>query len=272
MLILHLPLRITDLRHPSRRELFLCAAATATKHRSYTYQLWDAEANEWEVWHSLKRFGGVNGARVPADVQTRVGDWVAERVAEPLTGRGYKADPMVVDDEADDTEIVKSEGSPKGRTAVKQESTPRATPAKGKAPARVTAPPAKVTAPPATPNPIPFPMEETVRGISDGVMRTLEGNVQSTLRDILPAAVPEAMKTESSTRATREMQKLQNELAVAKSQAKAAEKRGQDLQDALGDSKRQKIEVGGELKHMREKWEEEKERSYKYLTILEKQT
>ena len=191
MLILHLPLRITDLRHPSRRELFLCAAPTATKHRSYTYQLWDAEANEWEVWHSLKRFGGVGGA------------------------------------------------------------------------------PAKVTAPPATPDPIPFPMEETVRGISDGVMRTLEGNVQSTLRDILPAAVREAMKTESSTRATREMQKLQNELAVAKSQAKAAEKRAQDLQDALED--RQKIEVEGELKHMREKWEEEKERSSKYLTILEKQ-
>ena len=274
VLILHLPLRITDVRHPSRRELFLCAAATATKHRSYTYQLWDAEANEWELWHSLKRFGGVGGARVPADVQTRVGDWVAERVAEPLTGRGYKADPMVVDDEADDTEIVKSEGSPKGRSAVEQESTPRATPKpapKGKAPAKVTAPPAKVTAPPATPDPIPFPMEETVRGISDGVMRTLEGNVQFTLRDILPAAVREAMKTESSTRATREMQKLQNELAVAKSQAKAAEKRAQDLWDALEDSKRQKTEVEGELKLMREKWEEEKVRSSKYLTILEKQ-
>ena len=59
------------------------------------------------------------------------------------------------------------------------------------------------------------------------------------------------------------MQKLQNELAVAKSQAKAAEKRAQDLQDALEDSKRQKIEVEGELKHMREKWEEEKERPFK---------
>ena len=262
VLILHLPLRITDLRHPSRRELFLCAATTATKHRSYTYQLWDAEASEWEVWHSLKRFGGVGGARVPAEVQTPVSDWVAERLAEPLTRRGYKADPMVVDDEADDTEIVKSEGSPKGKTAVKQESTPGATPKpapKGKAPA-------KVTAPPATPDPM-----ETVRGISDGVMRTLERNVHSTLRDILPAAVREAMKTQSSTRATREMQNLQNELAVAKSQAKAAEKRAQDLQDALEDSKRQKIEVEGELKHMREKWEEEKERSSKYLTILEKQ-
>ena len=120
---------------------------------------------------------------------------------------------MVVDDEADDTEIVKCEGAPKGKTAVKQESTPKATPKpapKGKAPA-------KVTALPATPNPIPFPLEETVRGISDGVMRTLEGNVQSTLRDILPAAIRDAMKTESSTRATREVQKLQNELAVSKS-------------------------------------------------------
>ena len=249
VLILHLPLRITDLRHPSRRELFLCVAAIATKHKSYTYQLWDAEASEWEVWHSLKRFGGVGGARVPAEVHTRVSDWVAERVAEPLTGRGYKADPMVVDDEADDTEIVKSEGSPKGKTAVKQDSTPRARPK----PAPKGNAPAKVTAPTATPDPIPFPMEETVRGISDGVMRTLEGNVQSTLRDILPAAVREAMKTESSTRATREMQKLQNELAVAKSQAKAAEKRAQDLQDALEDSKRQKIELEGELKHMPKK-------------------
>ena len=62
VLILHLSLRITDLRHPSRREFFLCAAATATKHESYTYQLWGAEANEWEVWHSLKRFGGVRFA------------------------------------------------------------------------------------------------------------------------------------------------------------------------------------------------------------------
>ena len=64
----------------------------------------------------------------PAEVQTRVSDWVAERVAEPLTGRGYKVDPMVFDDEADDTGIVKSEGAPKGKTAVKQESTTKATP------------------------------------------------------------------------------------------------------------------------------------------------
>ena len=48
-------------------------------------------------------------------------------------------------------------------------------------------------------------------------------------------------------------------------------KRAQELQDTLDDTKRQKVEVGEYLKHMGEKWNEEKERANKYFFILEKQ-
>ena len=39
----------------------------------------------------------------------------------------------------------------------------------------------------------------------------------------------------------------------------------------MEDTKRHKLEVEGEMKHIREQWEEEKDRSNKYLSILQKQ-
>ena len=47
-----------------------------------------------------------------------------------------------------------------------------------------------------------------MRGISNGVLRTLEGNVETTLRDMPPAAMREALKVELAARANREVQKL----------------------------------------------------------------
>ena len=72
LLVFLLPLRISHLRAPSRCEFYSCAAATAQQHMSYTYQLGDFEAGEWEVWHSLKQSGTVGGARVPVEVPTRI--------------------------------------------------------------------------------------------------------------------------------------------------------------------------------------------------------
>ena len=188
-------------------------------------------------------------------------------MAEPLTGRGHMADPLVVEESAES-----AEDAPKGKTAVKAEGKPTKPPTKPTPKAKPAKPTPPISAPHADPAPIPFPLEETVRGISNGVVRTLEGNVQATLRDILPAAMCEAVKAESAARATREVQKLQGGLAVAKSQMKNAEKRAQELQEILQDTKRQKLDVEGELTNMREKWEEEKNRSNKYFSILEKQT
>ena len=68
----------------------------------------------------MKRRAGVGGARVPTEVQTRVDEWVAERVAEPLTRRGYKADPLIVVDECGEP----PEGAAKGKAAVKAEGKP----------------------------------------------------------------------------------------------------------------------------------------------------
>ena len=89
-------------------------------NKSYTFQLWDALIGEWEVWHSLKLFANVGVARVPAKVLTRVDQWVAERVAEPFIRRGHKADPPVVEEESAEP----AEGTPKGKTAVKEEGKP----------------------------------------------------------------------------------------------------------------------------------------------------
>ena len=134
-----------------------------------------------------------------------------------------------------------------------------------------TKPTPLVSVPLADPSPIPFPLEETARGISDGVVRTLEGHLQTTLKDILPAAMREALKAKSAARTTREVQRLRGELIVAKSQVKTAEKQAQEVEETMDDDKRQKLVVDGELKHMREKWEEEKERSNKYLPVFQKQ-
>ena len=109
-----------------------------------------------------------------------------------------------------------------------------------------------------------------MRGISDGVVRTLEGNVQTTLRDSLPAAMCEPVKAESAAGGTCDLQKVRGKLGVAKSLVKTAQKRAQFLQETLEDTKRQKLEVEGELKHMREKWVQENDRSNKYLSISEK--
>ena len=46
--------------------------------------------------------------------------------------------------------------------------------------------------------------------------------MQTTLRDILYAALRESLKVESVARSTREVQRPQGELAVDKSEAKAA--------------------------------------------------
>ena len=62
--------------------------------------------------------------------------------------------------------------------------------------------------------------------------------MQATLQDILPAATPEALKVELTARSTHEVQKLQGDLAIAKSQAKAAEKQAHEFQDTLEDPKR----------------------------------
>ena len=174
---------------------------------------------------------------------------------------------MVVEEES----VEPAEDTPKGKTAVKAEGKPAKPPTKPTPMAKPFKPTPLVSARPADPAPIPFPLEETVWGIFDGVVRTWEGNVQTTLRDLLPAAMREAVEAESAARATCKVQKLEGELVVAKSQVKTAEKQAQELQEALEDTKRQKLEIEGELKHTREKWEEEKDRSNKYLSILEKQ-
>ena len=182
----------------------------------------------------------------PAEVQSHVDKWVAERVAEPLTGWGHKADPWVV--EEDSAELA--EGVPKGKTAAKVEGKPTKPPTNPAPKAKAAKPTPPVSAPPADPAPIPFPLEETLRGISDGVVHTVEGNVQTTLRHIFPSAMREALKAELAAKATREVQKLRGELAVAMSQVKAAEKRAQELQETQHDTKRQKLESQGELKHI----------------------
>ena len=186
----------------------------------------------------MKRFASVGGARVRAKFQTRVGEWVAERVADPLVVEEESAEP--------------AEGTPKVKTDVKAEGKPAKPLTKPTPKAKPAKPTPPVSVRPADPTPIPFPLEETVRGISDGVLRTLEGNVQTTWRDILPAAMREAVKVESAAMATCEVQKLQGEHTAAKGQVKTAEKRALRLQETLEDTKWQKLEVEGELKHMRE--------------------
>ena len=51
-----------------------------------------------------------------------------------------------------------------------------------------------------------FGVGEALWGMSDGVVPTWEGNVQTTWRDILPAAMLEAPKAETAARATLEVQ------------------------------------------------------------------
>ena len=140
-------------------------------------------------------------------------------------GAGYKTNPLVVEDDP----TKPAEGAPKGNTAVKAEGKPAKPPTKPTPKAKPAKPTPPVSASPVDPAPIAFPWEETVRGVSHGVLRTLEGNVQAKLKDILDAAMREAVKAESAARATREVQKLQGQLVAAKSQAKTAEKRAQDL-------------------------------------------
>ena len=69
-------------------------------------------------------------------------------------------------------------------------------------------------------------------------MHTLEGNVQATLRDIPPIAVQEALKVQAMARPTRDVHKLQVELAYANIKAKAADKPAQELHDTFDDNKR----------------------------------
>ena len=75
----------------------------------------------------MKRFGNVGGARAPAEVQTGVDEWVAEWVAQPLTWRGHKADPLVVEEESAEP----AQGTPKGKTAATAAGSPAKPPSKG---------------------------------------------------------------------------------------------------------------------------------------------
>ena len=170
---------VLSLRTRHRHVNILCAGATTQAHRSYTYQLWDASAGEWEGWHYLKRVANLGGAGVLTEVQTLVGEWIAKRSAEVLPGRGYKADSLVVEGESRGP----AEAAPKGKMVVKAKGKPANPPTKPTPKAKPAKPTPPGNAPLAYPPPIPFPWEEMVRGIFDGVVRTWEGNVQTTLRD-----------------------------------------------------------------------------------------
>ena len=153
LLVLRSLLHITYKQKPSRQELFSCAAATTQAHRSYSYKLWDGSIGECQIWHSLKRFASVGGACVPSELQAFVRDWVALRVAEPLTGWGHKVDPLVVREES----AQPAKGTPKGNTVVKAEgkpAKPRTKPTSKVWPANPTP---LVSAPMQTPPPIHVP-------------------------------------------------------------------------------------------------------------------
>ena len=62
-----------------------------------------------------------------------------------------------------------------------------------------------------------------MRGISDSGVRTLKRNLQTTMRDILPVAMCEALKAKSATRGARQVQRFQGELVVPMSKGKTAE-------------------------------------------------
>ena len=96
---------------------------------------------------------------------------MAEWVAEPLTRWGYKAHAMIVEDDAQGTQIVKAEAALEGNTLVQQEgkpanTAPKPTP-KGKRHPQSQAPHCK-----SNPNSLPHGGDSAEH--FDGVVRTLE--------------------------------------------------------------------------------------------------